>query len=163
MGAETLKVDDFFYIQDARADLYHSNASKNDFVGLSGTEKYPVKMMGEIDSLNTNLDIFGASSPLLPVDEITLELIMFQRHSYGLPEVGRPYYMQFLFYDFDRVTHLFLLNARIIKISCIPRISHTGNRHALTIISARRSNVRAAYETYETKHDIEWKNGGFFV
>lgn len=155
-----MKFDELFYIQDARADLYHSSVSKDDFVGLSGTKKYPVKTMGDIDSLDIDLDILGPSSPLLSTDEITLNLIMFQlHHFYSLPAIGRLYYMQFLFYDFDRVTCLFLLNARIIKISRIPGISHKGNRYALTIISTKR-NLRAAYETYETKHDTEWKNGG---
>lgn len=145
-----MKCYDLFYIQDAKADLDHSGPN----VLLNGTEKYPVKLMGMIDSLDTDLDIFGPSSSLLSADEIKLELILSRLHSYGTPAGEKPYYMQFLFYDFDKSIRLLLFNAKITKINYIPKIGH-----ALTIISTNRSG-RAAYEIHETKHDTERKNGG---
>jgi hypothetical protein len=112
---------------------------------MRGTEKYPVRTIGEIDALEIDHDIFGTF--LGPPDKITLKLIVSQLYPYGL----MPYYMKFIFYDFHKTVHLFLFNAKVMKINEISLSDHS-QQYSLEITSTKNAEWSAAYKVFATKH-----------
>jgi hypothetical protein len=96
---------------------------------MRGTERNPVYTTGKVEALELDCDISEAL--INPPDQITLKIILNGRISFM--EEEKSYYMKFLLYDFDRSIHLFLFDAKVLKMNKIP--SNTKIRFRLFIIS----------------------------
>lgn len=137
-----MKFDDHFYFQENIASLRNLNNCQ-----MEGTDKYPVIVAGRIDALEIDHDLSCLS--LEPLDEITLKVIVTRLRNYSFIVKDTPYYMQFLFYDFDKTILLFLSNAKVVKINNISTIG--PERRCMLVIKSIKSTM-AAYRISETKH-----------
>ena len=126
-----MKFDEVFFFQRNKDDS--GNLIELDDSGelrMKGTDEYPVYKQGNITDLVIN--------PVL--DDIEIQLIIEVKWFYDafhsfFSGSDKSFYVQFIFYDFEEVNHLFLFSAKVIKAKELP-YHQRGKRLSVTIRSS---------------------------
>ena len=145
-----MKFDKYFYIQQNRdssgraIDLYDFNNCQ-----MRGTKRYPV-VTSKVNNIEIDDSSLLSGHKKTDENEITLKLIL-DFDATILMKKSLSYYMQFLFYDSDKSIILFFFNAKVVKISNIPK-NNGGRRTSLVITSARRNGL-LSYKIFEKFHE----------
>lgn len=144
-----MRFDSHFYIQrnrDNSNSIIDLDNSEN--CRMKGTKEHPVKKIGRIEAVEIDYQILQI--PLKSLNKISLKLILSDPCSFIKKDLS--YYMQFLFYDFYRVTYLFLFNAKVTEFGYIPRHGNESKGLLVLSIVSTRYDETPVYRTFEIEH-----------